>query len=144
VPTTSPSATPPRHREDGSADELAWLASQHEGRLGYLSGRGQRSVVVQFAVTDNRVVIRLPEYHEAIGYASDQPVCLCVDGTSGPASHSASLEVRGRARRVDDPFDAADASDDQSESWPLGIHIHQLLLPLTEVVLVPEPGPPGS
>ncbi len=119
----------------------AWLAEQHEGRLGYLSGCGPRSVVVRFAVCGDSVVIRLPEYHQALGYASDRQVCLQVDGASGSARGRTSLEVHGKARRADGERITAGATEALGECWPDGVRTHQLVLPLTEVALRYETGP---
>jgi hypothetical protein len=95
-------------------------------------------VVVRFAVIGNSLLMRLPEYHEAVGYASNLQVCLRVDGTSGPTSERTSVEVRGRARRADQEEVGSGAEEALGERWPDGIRTHQLLLPLTGIVLLSE------
>ena len=72
------------HREPQrklSAGECrAVLASHHEGRLGYQSGRGPRSVVVSYAITEDAIMMRLPDYNDAVHYAPGAEVRLEVDG----------------------------------------------------------------
>ena len=46
-----------------------WLQEHHEGRLGYLSGRGPRSVVVSYAVADDEILMRVPDYNDIAQYA---------------------------------------------------------------------------
>ena len=42
----------------------SWISNHDEGLLGYQTGRGPRAVVVSYAVTDDQVVSRVPEYNE--------------------------------------------------------------------------------
>ena len=58
----------------------AWLCSHHEGRLGYQSGRGHRSVVVSYAVAGDQILVRLPDYNDIVHYAPGAEVSLDVDG----------------------------------------------------------------
>ncbi len=59
----------------------AWISERSEGRLGHQTGRGRRTVVVNYAVTDDQVVLRLPEYNEICQYALGRLVTLNVSGT---------------------------------------------------------------
>ena len=73
----------------------AWLCSHHEGRLGYQTGKGPRSVVVSYAVAGDQILVRLPDYNDIVHYAPGSEVSLDVDGT--PAAHRETVVVTGRA-----------------------------------------------
>ena len=45
------------------------LHRRHEGRLVYSTGRGPRCVVVNYAVHDDEIVLRVPEFNEICQYA---------------------------------------------------------------------------
>ena len=66
----------------------AWICSHHEGRFGYQSGRGHRSVVVSYAVAGDQILVRLPDYNDIVHYAPGSEVSLDVDGGT-PAAHRA-------------------------------------------------------
>ena len=74
----------------------AWLCSHHEGRLGYQSGKGPRSVVVSYAVAEDQILVRLPDYNDIVHYAPGSEVSLDVDGGT-PAAHRETVVVTGRA-----------------------------------------------
>ena len=76
-----------------------WLSSHREGRLGYVTGRGPRAVVVNYAVTDEQIVLRLPDYSEITQYALGEEVTLQVDGLAPSIGASEIVTVRGRAHR---------------------------------------------
>src|SRR5687768_92399 len=57
-----------------------WRSSHREGRLGYVTGRGPRAVVVNYAMTDEQIVLRLPDYSEIAQYSLGEEVTLEVDG----------------------------------------------------------------
>lgn len=116
-------------------DPLLLLQKGHEGRLGYLSGRGPRSVVVRFRLTGDGIRIRLAEYHEAVGYADGRQVSLQVEEAPGDGRSPSTVEVRGRARLAPYPMQAAGATADL-ERWPASVATHELVIPLTELTVV--------
>ncbi len=74
----------------------AWLSEHHEGRLGYLSGRGPRSVVVCYAMAGDRIMLRLPDYNDIVHYAPGSEISLAVDGTG--TTHRETVNVTGPPR----------------------------------------------
>jgi len=114
-----------------------WLHRHHEGRLGYLSGSGQRSVVVSYTVADAQILLQVPDYNDIAQYAPGAAVTLAVDGTVEPttASEPATREVRVSctAASADDTTHLPTESLQFEESWPTDIQIRILSLPLTHV-----------
>ena len=63
-----------------------WLDHHSEGGLGYIGGRGPRSVVITYAVTDDQILFLVPAYNEVAQYVPGKQVTLQVAGeSSGPA-----------------------------------------------------------
>ena len=63
-----------------------WLDHHSEGELGYIGGRGPRSVVVTYAVTDDQILFLVPAYNEITQYVPGKQVTFQVSGEStGPA-----------------------------------------------------------
>jgi len=63
----------------------SWLDHHSEGQLGYIGGRGARSVVVSYAVTDDQILFLVPAYNEITQYVPGKQVTLQVAGeSSGP------------------------------------------------------------
>ena len=63
-----------------------WLDHHSEGRLGYVGGRGPRSVAVSYAVTDDQILFLIPAYNEITQYVPGKQVTFQVAGeSSGPA-----------------------------------------------------------
>ena len=63
-----------------------WLDHHSEGQLGYIGGRGPRSVVVSYAVTDDQILFLVPAYNEITQYVPGKQVTFQVAGeSSGPA-----------------------------------------------------------
>ena len=62
-----------------------WLDHHSEGQLGYIGGRGARSVVVSYAVTDDQILFLVPAYNEITQYVPGRQVTFQVAGeSSGP------------------------------------------------------------
>ena len=62
-----------------------WLDHNSEGQLAYIGGRGPRSVVVNYAVTDDQVLFLVPAYNEITQYVPGKQVTFQVAGeSSGP------------------------------------------------------------
>jgi nitroimidazol reductase NimA-like FMN-containing flavoprotein (pyridoxamine 5'-phosphate oxidase superfamily) len=63
-----------------------WLDHHSEGQLGYIGGRGPRSVVVSYAITDDQILFLVPAYNEITQYVPGKQVTFQVAGkSSGPA-----------------------------------------------------------
>ena len=105
-----------------------------EGRLSYHSGRGPRSVVVRFAVANGRVLIRLPDYHEALGYADDQTVSLTADRQPDGGARPEPLTITGTAH-VSDSRAPGPVEEALDERWPAGVSTHLLTLLLSTTEL---------
>jgi hypothetical protein len=108
-----------------------WLTSHGEGRLGYPTGRGPRSVVVRYAMTDGDIVFRLPDYNDIVHYAPGEDITLEVDGPSAPRGDFETVIVRGRAERAHAHQQPVEAAFD--EQWPSGVSTTVIRLPMTEV-----------
>jgi nitroimidazol reductase NimA-like FMN-containing flavoprotein (pyridoxamine 5'-phosphate oxidase superfamily) len=76
-----------------------WLAHHSEGQLGYIGGRGPRSLVVNYAVTDDQILFLIPAYNEMTQYVPGKQVTFQVAGeSSGPAPRCYdTVSVRGTA-----------------------------------------------
>ena len=86
-------------RRLSAAECRAWLSSHDEGRLSYLSGRGPRSVVVLYELANDKVVMRLPDCHDAAHYAPGTEVRLDVEGVGNAGLEA--VRVEGRAVLAD-------------------------------------------
>ena len=110
----------------------AWISERTEGRLGHQTGRGHRAVVVNYAVTDDRVVLRLPEYNEICQYALGRLVTLNVSGTCSNTWLRTEVAITGVGyfprRDTDLP-----ATVDLGEHWPAGLATHIMCLDLSGI-----------
>lgn len=116
------------------AECQAWLGTHTEGRLGYLSGRGARWVVVSYSMAaDGTIVLRIPEFNEIGQYAPGKRVTLEVDGVTG-LGEPQTLRVRGSAdaRTCRTPAPAAVAGE-RGERWPTGVHASIVVLHIDEL-----------
>lgn len=107
-----------------------WLANHHVGRLAYTGGRGPRAVVVSYAMTDESIVVRLPDYNEIVHYAPGAVVSFEVEDFTETVSGVESVSVLGTAALVR-PSDDLAAS--LAESWPEGVVTSVICLPMTAV-----------
>ena len=102
----SPTATAEDQRALTATECRRWIQQHHEGRLGYLSGCGPRSVVVSYAVTGDEILMRVPDYNGIAQYAPGSQVTLAVDGLVEPASPSKpeieEVSVTGIAAHAED------------------------------------------
>ena len=137
----SPSTAATGHRPDAprpltSSECRRWLQEHHEGRLGYLSGRGPRSVVVSYALADDHILMRVPDYNDIAQYAPGSQVTLAVDGLVESDSPSKpeveEVSVTGIAAQADGASSPVDAGR-FDESWPSGIKTSVVSLPLTQL-----------
>lgn len=134
---SSPRLTP-AHRSHQPARRLSraectdWLSSHREGRLGYTSGRGPRSVVVSYAMAGEHIVVRVPDYNDIAHYAPGAAVTFDVeDDQAEPAPRPETVSVSGTAALVDRPDELGGV--DFAESWPDGVGTAVVSLPLTAV-----------
>lgn len=107
------------------------LTSHAEGRLGYCSGKGPRSVVVSYAVSGEQIVVRLPDYNDIVQYAPGEEVTLEVEDLAASGPSGERVSVCGTAALVA-PEDELGGVD-FAESWPPGIATSVVCLPLTAV-----------
>jgi hypothetical protein len=127
--STTPS---PTSRRLSSAECLAWLGKRSLGRLGHLTGRGPRSTVVGYTVTDSQVIFRLPEYNEICQYAPGRPITLRVDCAAAGTQSRTQVVVTGVGRTPDHEEDLV-AVVDLLEEWPSSVATHLLCLDLAVV-----------
>lgn len=135
----SPSSTAPpgRHLDEQrrlSAGECRrWLEQHHEGRLGYLSGRGPRSVVVSYTVVGDQILVRVPDYNDIAQYAPGAQVTLAVDGEVEHTSATEEVSVTGTAGRGDGNDRGTVDTVQFDESWPAAIKTSVVTLRLTHL-----------
>ena len=98
--------------------------------MGHLTGRGPRAVVVSYAVTDDQVVFRIPEYNEICQYAPGRQITLSV--SCGCASTRTEVVVSGVGFVPDHPATLLGAVD-LVEEWPPGMATHLVCLDLAVV-----------
>jgi hypothetical protein len=144
----SPTPTAEDQRSLTATECRRWIQQHHEGRLGYLSGCGPRSVVVSYAVTGDEILMRVPDYNDIAQYAPGSQVTLAVDGLVEPASPSKpeieEVSVTGIAAQAEEAPSPVDTGR-LDESWPSGIKTSVVSLPLTKISGVqrrfgPRPG----
>ena len=109
----------------------SWLNGRHEGRLGHQTGRGARSVVVNYAVTDDQLLFRLPEYNEICQYAQGRQITMSVGDVSAD-DPSTEVVVTGVGYLDDDQACGAGGSD-LTERWPAGVSTHLIGLDLADI-----------
>lgn len=109
-----------------------WLASHREGRLAYQTGRGPRSVVVSYAVTDEQIMFRLPDYNDIVHYVPGERVTLEVDGRHAPLGDFETVLVTGEAQLAGQQASVVQQTH-FAEHWPVGVAISVICLPMTEI-----------
>jgi hypothetical protein len=114
-PTPAPTRTKRVARALSAQECWAQLRDHREGRLGYLSGRGPRHVVLPYAIRDRELLVRVPAYNEAGQYAVGRRVTFDVIAPLDAAT-AGRIEVTGEARLVDPVAEGLDARGD--EGWP--------------------------
>ena len=128
-----------RRRDDLQLDASEcrrWVEQHHEGRLGYLSGRGPRSVVVSYTVVGDQILVQVPDYNDTAQYAPGARVTLAVDGEVEHTSAVEEVSVTGTAGHQDgnvrapgDPRQTVQFD----ESWPAAIKTSVVTLPLKDM-----------
>jgi len=112
-----------------------WLDHHSEGQLGYNGGRGARSVVVSYAVTDDQILFLVPAYNEITQYVPGTQVTFQVAGEStGPAPrYYDTVSVTGTAnvqRLEQTPIVRRTRFVDL---WPSDVTTSVICLPMTEL-----------
>jgi hypothetical protein len=110
-----------------------WLTSHREGRLGYHTGRGPRSVVVSYAVADEQIMFRLPDYNDIVHYAPGERVTLEVESGRPVVGDFGTVRVTGEATLAPAEMPRTLPGTGFEEQWPAGVSTTVICLPLTEV-----------
>ena len=111
--------------------ECRSLVGNHdEGRLGYQTGRGPRAVAVIYAVTDDQVVSRVPEYNEICQYAPGRQITRRVSAHT--TDTFTEVVVAGIGHLADDQARIAETTD-LPEHWPTGVSTHLVCLDLADL-----------
>jgi hypothetical protein len=110
-----------------------WLTSHGEGRLAYQTGRGPRSVVVRYALADDHVVFRLPDYNDIVHYAPGERVTLEVEDGDRSTGDLQAVTVTGQAQLETDQTAPAAPETQFEEEWPSGVRTSVIRLPLVEI-----------
>ena len=129
--TGSPTTHPHHTRRLSRRECHDWLTSHGEGRLGYTSGRGPRSVVVSYSMADEQIVVRLPDYNEVVQYAPGSAVTFEVEGQTDTVPAHETVSVSGTAELAGPGQAFLDVAF--AESWPDGVATSLVCLPLTAV-----------
>jgi nitroimidazol reductase NimA-like FMN-containing flavoprotein (pyridoxamine 5'-phosphate oxidase superfamily) len=112
-----------------------WLAHHSEGQLGYIGGRGPRSVVVSYAVTDDQVLFLIPAYNEITQYVPGKQVSFQVAGeSSGPAPrHYETVSVTGTANSLRPEQAPIVRRTNFVELWPQDVTTSVICLSMAQV-----------
>ena len=112
-----------------------WLDHHCEGQLRYIGGRGPRSVVVSYAVTDDQILFLMPAYNEITQYVPGKQVTFQVAGeSSGPAPwYYDSVSVTGTANLPCLAQAAMVRRTNFVELWPPDVTTSVICLPMSEV-----------
>ena len=108
----------------------SWISNHDEGRLGYQTGRGPRAVAVSYAVTDEQVVCRLPEYNEICQYAPGRQITMRVSALT--ADTFTEVVVAGIGHLAENQEGIAETID-LPEQWPTGVSTHLVCLDLADL-----------
>lgn len=124
-----------RSRDMSYGECRTLIHHRREGRLSYLSGRGARSVVVNYAVTDDQILFLVPYYNEITQYAPGREVTLLVDeeGTAPTARRYDTVSVKGTANLAGSQQASTVHRTNFSEVWPPGVATSIIYLPISEV-----------
>jgi hypothetical protein len=109
-----------------------WLDHHSEGQLGYIGGRGARSVVVSYAVTDDQILFLVPAYNEITQYVPGKQVTFQVAGeSSGPAPrYYDTVSVTGTANLSRLEQAPIVRSTNFVELWPSDVTTSVICLPM--------------
>lgn len=122
-----------RTRPLSSGECREWLVNHREGRLGYHTGRGPRSVVVNYAISGDHIMFRLPDYNDIVHYAPGEEVTLQVDGLDASVGDFETVTVKGQALLATSHHEASVREPQIDEQWPSGVSTSVICLPMTEI-----------
>jgi hypothetical protein len=108
-------------------DRRRWLTQHQEGRLRYPTSRGPRALAMTYVVAGDYILVRIPEFNPAAGYASGQQVEFQVPHGNGE------ICVRGRAETAEPAQVRLLQQTRFLEHWPAGVNSRVLCLPLSDV-----------
>jgi hypothetical protein len=137
--TVSPGQHADEQRRLSSGECRRWLEQHRQGRLGYLSGRGPRSVVVSYAVVGDQILVKVPDYNDIAHYAPGAQVTLAVDGKIDHTAVIEEVSVTGTAGHQDGNVAVPGDAVQFDESWPAAIKTSVVTLPLTGMEGVRRP-----
>jgi hypothetical protein len=109
----------------------SWLMRHGEGRLGYLSGRGPRSVVIAYALNGRAIMMRIPDYNEMAQYVPGRSVTLDVTGFATEDAIER-VQVTGQAA-VCETIGAGDLIGLPDEGWPEDLSTVTVSVPLEDI-----------
>ncbi len=132
------------HSEQTNVDDIRdmsygecrlWLDHHSEGQLGYIGGRGPRSVAVSYAVTDDQILFLVPAYNEITQYVLGKQVTFQVAGeNSGPAPrYYDTVSVTGTANLPRLEQAPIVRRTNFAELWPPDVTTSVICLPMAEL-----------
>ena len=112
-----------------------WLDHHSEGQLGYIGGRGARSVVVSYAVTDDQLLFLVPAYNEITQYVPGKQVTFQVAGESSGSAprHYDTVNVTGTANLPRLEQTSIVRRTNFVERWPSDVTTSVICLPMAEL-----------
>jgi nitroimidazol reductase NimA-like FMN-containing flavoprotein (pyridoxamine 5'-phosphate oxidase superfamily) len=113
----------------------SWLDHHSEGQLGYIGGRGPRSIVVSYAVTDDQILFLVPAYNEITQYVPGKQVTFQVAGeSSGPGPrYYDTVSVTGPANVPRLEQTPIVRRTNFVELWPPDVTTSVICLPMAEL-----------
>ena len=140
---------------DIASPDWCWsrLADADEGRLSYSTSRGQVSLAVPYAVTNEQITIPMASFNDAGWLAVDSEATLEVIGTQSNLGWL--VRATGIAHRAGLPsawkrMNSRQCHPAAGSAWPPGGASEWLMLPevrlrgYCEICITREPGGPGA
>ena len=124
-----------KSRDMSYGESRMLIRHRRQGRLAYLSGRGPRSVVVNYAVTDDQILFLVPSYNEITQYVPGRKVTLLVDEerTAPVSRRYDTVSVKGIANLAGSKQVSTVQRTNFLETWPRGVTTSIIYLPISEV-----------
>jgi hypothetical protein len=112
-----------------------WLDHHSEGELGYIGGRGPRSVVVSYSVTEDQILFLVPAYNEMTQYVPGKQVTLQVAGENSGLTprYYDTVSVTGTANLARLEEAPIVRRTKFVELWPPGVTTSVICLPMAEL-----------
>lgn len=127
--------SPAQSRDMSYGESRTLIRHRHEGRLAYLSGRGPRSVAINYAVTDDQILFLVPSYNEITQYVPGMRVTLLVDqdGTAPASRPFDTVRIKGTAQLAGTEQASTVERTSFPETWPRGVSTSIIYLPMGEI-----------